>query len=402
METFALLWSLVFSCVAVIKTVEILLDMAWTRRCGRSFAAAVEAEHIYVGRVDISDLERDFKRRQPVYSLLARLGRRCPSMAFILRSLYWGPLLATIGFLTTLIPAPSWIRSIVGFQLILFALLLLLNAPWRRFFLGPYDRYNRDLVFTAGLKPASKPSLTRERAAVALSSYFVWLVYVSVVAFAGGYFVVARQFPGAYQPPDVSVMDALFLSLGNVSTVDIVQHQGATVIGQSLTALQVLTGPLMFAWLLSELFSSAPAPATNGAQEETREDTGIKLVAAALIRDNQVLLSLRSTKSDFRPGVWDLFGGHIVGGEAARDAIRRELREELGIEAVLESESPVARWFEDGLDLSIWIVREWVGTPRNLVQGSHDQIGWFRSDQLQAISLGDYRYERFLNRVMNT
>ena len=48
----------------------------------------------------------------------------------------------------------------------------------------------------------------------------------------------------------------------------------------------------------------------------------------------RLLLQLRSASKDIQPGKWDMaVGGHLLPGEAAEAAARREMREELGVEA---------------------------------------------------------------------
>ena len=54
-----------------------------------------------------------------------------------------------------------------------------------------------------------------------------------------------------------------------------------------------------------------------------------RCAAGALIRDGTVLLVKRSPQMRFYPDVWDLFGGHVEGGESSEDALRREAMEEL-------------------------------------------------------------------------
>jgi isopentenyl-diphosphate Delta-isomerase len=63
--------------------------------------------------------------------------------------------------------------------------------------------------------------------------------------------------------------------------------------------------------------------------------------------DNRVYLQRRSPSKKIYPGFWDLSAtGHVKAGEAREDAARRELREELGIEAnrlVLLSAVPASK-----------------------------------------------------------
>jgi 8-oxo-dGTP diphosphatase len=63
-------------------------------------------------------------------------------------------------------------------------------------------------------------------------------------------------------------------------------------------------------------------------------------VSACVWRDGKVLIARRS-KPPLK-GVWSLPGGHVEFGEALRDAARRELMEETGIAADLETIADVA------------------------------------------------------------
>lgn len=56
--------------------------------------------------------------------------------------------------------------------------------------------------------------------------------------------------------------------------------------------------------------------------------------SAAIFRDGCVLIGLRA--KDPRRHVWSLPGGHIEPGETARDAARREIREETGVDVELQ------------------------------------------------------------------
>lgn len=297
-----------------------------------------------------------------------------------------------------MLPAFSGLRLTLGFTLLLTGLLVLINAPLRRFSLGPFDRYNRDLFVTGGYRVARDGRLPDARAARGISSYFLWLIYVSIVSFAGVYCVISSEIPGSFEPAIKGLPEAVLLSISTVSTVSIVPPAPVTLLAQIALALQVLTGPLLFAWLVSELLSINPvgAPLPRPSASAKLESLDIQLVGAMFVRAGTALLALRSQSSDFRPGLWDLIGGHVEPGEPLVAALRREVFEEIGIDSLVIDFTPVARWIECEIDLSIWVIREWTGEPRNCVPGSHDQIAWWGIGDIPSIQLGDERYVRLL------
>lgn len=58
----------------------------------------------------------------------------------------------------------------------------------------------------------------------------------------------------------------------------------------------------------------------------------LDVVAAILEQDGKILLAQRPPHAD-QPGMWEFAGGKVEAGETQPDALIRELREELGIEA---------------------------------------------------------------------
>ncbi|HCD2232733.1 TPA: pyrimidine (deoxy)nucleoside triphosphate diphosphatase [Enterobacter hormaechei] len=59
----------------------------------------------------------------------------------------------------------------------------------------------------------------------------------------------------------------------------------------------------------------------------------LDVVAAILEKEGKILLAQRPEHAD-QPGMWEFAGGKVEAGETQPEALIRELREELGIEAV--------------------------------------------------------------------
>jgi 8-oxo-dGTP diphosphatase len=94
----------------------------------------------------------------------------------------------------------------------------------------------------------------------------------------------------------------------------------------------------------------------------------IVVVAAALFdRDGRVLIAQRPRGKPLA-GRWEFPGGKLDAGESERQALVRELREELGIEVL--AARPFMRlthaYAERDVALSLWIVERFSGEPRSL------------------------------------
>ena len=101
---------------------------------------------------------------------------------------------------------------------------------------------------------------------------------------------------------------------------------------------------------------------------------------------------------------WEFPGGKVEPGEAARDALVRELREELGIEARIGDE--IARYdfsYSPGhlTRLIFFQVAEFTGEPENL---DFAQISWVPRDRLPEYDFleGDIEFVRRLGNSTGT
>jgi 8-oxo-dGTP diphosphatase len=112
----------------------------------------------------------------------------------------------------------------------------------------------------------------------------------------------------------------------------------------------------------------------------------IHIAGAMLVRGGRVLLVHRHPKREAYPDCWDLAGGHIEPGETAEDALRRECREELGveIETFVRFDMAVSN---PNLALSSFLVTGWRGEPANAEPDEHDDLAWFSADEIDDLDL---------------
>ncbi|HEY3210868.1 MAG TPA: NUDIX domain-containing protein [Actinomycetota bacterium] len=131
-----------------------------------------------------------------------------------------------------------------------------------------------------------------------------------------------------------------------------------------------------------------------------------RVVAGALRKDGRVLLCHRSSTRTSYPNVWDLPGGHVEEVEDERDALVRELAEELGVRVRKPAEPPFARLLaegvggEPGVELSVWAVDHWDGGVVNQSPGEHDRLGWFSPTELGDLDLAHPSYVAVLSELL--
>jgi 8-oxo-dGTP diphosphatase len=94
-----------------------------------------------------------------------------------------------------------------------------------------------------------------------------------------------------------------------------------------------------------------------------------RVVAALIFKDGKILICQR-TRHQTMPLKWEFPGGKIEEGEQPRDALRRELEEELGIDAKIGEEVARLRHEYPGggaVELRFFTVREYTGEIENKI-----------------------------------
>ncbi len=114
----------------------------------------------------------------------------------------------------------------------------------------------------------------------------------------------------------------------------------------------------------------------------------IKVAAGIITLGSQVLVCQRKKSSRY-PLKWEFPGGKFENGESVEQCLRRELREELSIEAAVGQEFFHQEWlYPDSGSFEIFyrIVPSFSGTLRNNV---FEQIRWVHSAELTGIDMLD-------------
>jgi 8-oxo-dGTP diphosphatase len=96
----------------------------------------------------------------------------------------------------------------------------------------------------------------------------------------------------------------------------------------------------------------------------------MKRVVAALIMQKGNILVCQRTRHQTMPLKWEFPGGKIETGEQPRDALRRELEEELGIDATIGEEvARIQHQYKNGgaVELRFYAVHEFKGELENRI-----------------------------------
>lgn len=106
-----------------------------------------------------------------------------------------------------------------------------------------------------------------------------------------------------------------------------------------------------------------------------------QVVAALIVKDGKILVCQR-TKHQVMPLKWEFPGGKIEEGEHPREALRRELEEELGIDARIGKEvAHLRHTYKNGsiVELRFYLVREYRGELENRI---FRDVQWAERKQL--------------------
>jgi 8-oxo-dGTP diphosphatase len=114
----------------------------------------------------------------------------------------------------------------------------------------------------------------------------------------------------------------------------------------------------------------------------------MKVVAAALVRSGatpQLLIAQRPA-GKWQAGRWEFPGGKVEADESSRQALARELREELGVEVqAAQLLGQFTHAYPDrSVEIELWLVTQFTGQPLGL---DGQELHWVSLDELAARDL---------------
>ena len=122
-----------------------------------------------------------------------------------------------------------------------------------------------------------------------------------------------------------------------------------------------------------------------------------------LCKENKIVLGKRSAHRSFYPHVWDIIGGHAASNETPEQVLARELKEELDVIATEWKLLTVLPDQEPGLNEQyiyyVYVVTDWIGTPRNILIDEHDALGWFEIYEVLQLDLALSGYVEVFRRL---
>jgi 8-oxo-dGTP diphosphatase len=134
-----------------------------------------------------------------------------------------------------------------------------------------------------------------------------------------------------------------------------------------------------------------------GTESQNAMGTPLEVVAAVIERDGLILIGQRKPGGR-HPGKWEFPGGKVERGEETRAALARELREELGIEAVIGPEIERYDFAYSAAAVTRLIFYHVTEFSGELVNLDFAQVAWARRESLPGFEFlaGDVEFVRRL------
>lgn len=120
------------------------------------------------------------------------------------------------------------------------------------------------------------------------------------------------------------------------------------------------------------------------------------LAAYAVFRKNGEILLLKRSNTGFEDGNYSMVAGHLDGGETVKDSLKREVKEEVGIDLdlkyvdivhIMHRKSPDREYIDFYLSVS-----QWEGEVKNTEPEKCSELRWSKMDKLPENTIPYIRF----------
>ena len=128
----------------------------------------------------------------------------------------------------------------------------------------------------------------------------------------------------------------------------------------------------------------------------------MKVVTAAIIQDQGRFFVARRGPGEKLAGLWEFPGGKVEMGETLQESLKREIAEELGVEAIVGDVVTESHYkYEHGEILLVALQAEIKG--KDIKLSVHDREDWLFPEQILALELApaDIPIAKFLMESKN-
>jgi 8-oxo-dGTP diphosphatase len=128
----------------------------------------------------------------------------------------------------------------------------------------------------------------------------------------------------------------------------------------------------------------------------------MKVVTAAIIQDQGRFFVARRGPGEKLAGLWEFPGGKVEPGETLQESLKREIAEELGVEAIVGDVVTESHYkYEHGEILLVALQAEIKG--KDIKLSVHDREDWLFPEQILALELApaDIPIAKFLMETKN-
>ncbi len=126
---------------------------------------------------------------------------------------------------------------------------------------------------------------------------------------------------------------------------------------------------------------------TGASQTRRPARQRVRRGAIGIIASGSAYLMIRRAPGVARGGYWCFPGGHVEPSETSRQAVQRELAEELGIDVVPTQRVGSVRVVDANYILAVWRVRHVNGELR-IAGGEIAEVRWLTPSEIRGIRPG--------------